>query len=462
MFEIEIINFQSIAHARLSIRGFTCLTGPSNRGKSSVIRALRAIAYNELHPSFIRSGAKETALRLHFPESSEHDIALVEFRKSTTVNQYTLTLKDGTVKTYPKIGTATPEELHRIGFTLLTTERDDLFNLNFQGQLEPLFLVADTPTTLTSFINRIFAISPYEKALRTMSRDIITYGRDYDTTSQSLTLKIRHAEDLFTEIQSLQLRRDNLFVALETISATEARHQKVVNAISEWQKSLQETQKLDISRDRVSTFKVLHNRVIEIASRLEIVSKAVRVWDQHQSLVNQLSSAKSTLEPLPTFIQQISSTLGNLTVFSSLKSFHTNLEQQTQRLNRATASLSPLPTFILHLSKIGGLVTSFSSVKSYYCNLILLNDHLKSSQGRIVPLADAKKLILVVSSALESFNTLRPHLLSLKTFTQLYEEDQQKIQVVEMATKEMSELHSYVHSAISVCPLCQHTLGASA
>ena len=213
MFELEVLNFQSIAHARLPIRDFTAIIGPSNRGKSAVIRALRAILYSELHPSFIRHGAKECTLRLHFDDKTPHNLKTVEFTKGPAKNVYTLTFKDGTTKAYPKAGNSTPDELQELGFTLLTTERDDSFNLNFQGQLEPLFLVAETPTTLTSFMNKVFQIEQYERALRNMSTDLVQLGRDYDKLGADITAKERQHAELTESVTTTTQQRDILQAA---------------------------------------------------------------------------------------------------------------------------------------------------------------------------------------------------------------------------------------------------------
>lgn len=52
-------NFQPWADFELEIGGLTVLTGPSNKGKSSLSRALRGILRNELDAAFIRDPKKE-------------------------------------------------------------------------------------------------------------------------------------------------------------------------------------------------------------------------------------------------------------------------------------------------------------------------------------------------------------------------------------------------------------------
>ena len=56
MLELEIKNFQSIESIRLSVEGFTALTGRSNVGKSSIIRAVKYALSGASGTSFVRHG----------------------------------------------------------------------------------------------------------------------------------------------------------------------------------------------------------------------------------------------------------------------------------------------------------------------------------------------------------------------------------------------------------------------
>ena len=186
-FKLHIQNFQSIEDAVIEFDGFTVVVGPTNLGKSAVVRAFYAWAFNELHPNFIRRGAKDCTLTGEW-ETPVNGVKRIEFKKqvtpsgTATVNKYTVYMADGTVKDYPKIGTDTPDELKEMRFEPLVNEREERFYLNVQKQLEPLFLISPstTPTTLTSFLNQIFDIAAYERALADINSDIIKIDRDYN------------------------------------------------------------------------------------------------------------------------------------------------------------------------------------------------------------------------------------------------------------------------------------------
>lgn len=212
MYRLTIENFQSIENLSIDIRDFTSLVGKSNRGKSAIVRALRVVLYNEWEASYLREGTKECRISLEILQKSEYlksilpefNIERVEIRKPA--NEYTVWLDDGTKLSYPKVGKNTPEVFSKIALSEIESERKDFFNLNFQAQLDPLFLVTGTDVVITSFINKVFDISRFEKALREMRSDEIKISRtvkeyedkilEIETTKKTLDTELITAEDL--------------------------------------------------------------------------------------------------------------------------------------------------------------------------------------------------------------------------------------------------------------------------
>ena len=65
---IRLLNVQAYADATLrSSPGVNALIGPNNRGKSSFIRALRAVFYGEARDSLVRAGAKAAQVEIGLP-----------------------------------------------------------------------------------------------------------------------------------------------------------------------------------------------------------------------------------------------------------------------------------------------------------------------------------------------------------------------------------------------------------
>lgn len=105
---IRIENFQSIVHLELDIEGVTVLVGPSDQGKSAIIRAITAVFTNPPGKSFIRSGARSTEVQLDFDDDTS-----VLYRKGASAS-YEVVDKSGVVTTYDKMGRDVPPEVKRI------------------------------------------------------------------------------------------------------------------------------------------------------------------------------------------------------------------------------------------------------------------------------------------------------------------------------------------------------------
>ena len=188
-FSLRIQNYQSIVDTEVVFEGFTCICGRSNLGKSALVRAFNSWAYNVIPvPSPIRRDTDCFILTGSFSDPGETvaGIKSIVFTKGKTVNKYTINYHDGTYKEYPKVGITTPQELKDLGFSILETEREEEFCLQIQEQMDPLFLVKASETTLTGVLNKLFGIAPYEKALRAINSDIIATNRQFDNLGREI------------------------------------------------------------------------------------------------------------------------------------------------------------------------------------------------------------------------------------------------------------------------------------
>ena len=61
---VEIENFQSIKSLKFDINGFTCITGKTNIGKSSILRAISSAISNRPVINFVRKGHKSCSVML--------------------------------------------------------------------------------------------------------------------------------------------------------------------------------------------------------------------------------------------------------------------------------------------------------------------------------------------------------------------------------------------------------------
>ncbi len=145
--KLRIIDFQSIHDLDLELGRFTVITGPSDVGKSAVIRAIHSAITNRSGQDFIRSGSKECKVALVFEDGA------VGWLKGGSG-----TYKLGS-QVFNKTGRSVPEEVSaflRLGDIQVGEEK---LNPNIHGQFQPPFLVTSTPGTRARLIGEMSGIN---------------------------------------------------------------------------------------------------------------------------------------------------------------------------------------------------------------------------------------------------------------------------------------------------------------
>ena len=121
-------NFQSHKYSVIEFdRGLNVIVGPSDTGKSSIIRAIKWALYNE--PSgdyFIRKGETDVEVSLLFSDGTK-----IKRYRSRSKNQYILYDKLGEEIKYEGFGLGVPEEIiEKIGIEKIYLDSDETNSIN--------------------------------------------------------------------------------------------------------------------------------------------------------------------------------------------------------------------------------------------------------------------------------------------------------------------------------------------
>lgn len=138
----KVVNFQAIRQAEIDIRGLTVLVGPTHSGKSAYMNALFCALYNSSSLEDIRVGASEMRICLEMD-----DQCTWLFTRESSPQVYFKNQK------FTKLGRATPVELlGEVGLAPVDVGRGEPFYPNWQMQLQPLFGLGETSTTLFNML----------------------------------------------------------------------------------------------------------------------------------------------------------------------------------------------------------------------------------------------------------------------------------------------------------------------
>jgi len=150
---VRLIDVQAYRDATLRLSpGVNALIGPNNRGKSTFIRALRAVFYGEARDSLVRAGAKVARIEIGVPGG--RTLRFSRQPRRTPVNVWSLHEADGSVVEdeglrYETGGRTVPgwvESLFRI------TKLEDL-DVHIAHQKFPVFLLGEPPSRRSAVLS---------------------------------------------------------------------------------------------------------------------------------------------------------------------------------------------------------------------------------------------------------------------------------------------------------------------
>lgn len=192
--EIELINFESHKHTVLKdfSRGFNCLAGKSDVGKSSILRAIKLCAYNEFSQEIVRLGAKFCEVKVTTNIGSVHVV------RGKGHNKWTIIRNDfPTPIEFDKIGKSEVKEACEVlGIKMIKLGDNDI-PVNIMDQLESHFFLSSvggektSGSTRAEIIDEICGLNGVEELVKTISLD-----------QYRLTREITVAEERIKELSS--------------------------------------------------------------------------------------------------------------------------------------------------------------------------------------------------------------------------------------------------------------------
>jgi len=156
---VKIRNFQSIEELDVEVRGFTCVTGKTNIGKSAILRAVSSALLGDPVTGMVRKGAAYCSVEL---TSESWGFRWEKGEKG--VNRYHI---GGT--THDKPGQRQLDEVARMGFGSVKLGSKEIQPW-WASQFSPIFLLGETGPAVTDFISEVSRLTVLQDAIVLSSR----------------------------------------------------------------------------------------------------------------------------------------------------------------------------------------------------------------------------------------------------------------------------------------------------
>ena len=246
---VLIENFQSHARTELTFSpGLNVIIGPSDHGKSAVLRAIRWALYNEPRGTeFVRHGARECRVTVTMSDGAEvvREVLLTKSGGSGR-SRYIVRMPGEEPQVFEGFGSQVPLEVLRAhGMPQVQLDTDKRVLLNLGTQLEGPFLMAESGSFRARALGRLLGVHVVDAAVRNTQKDLRTARSDvarleerlqqYDDELKQFAdipeqeARLAQAEALLNQADA-QSRR---LAALERIQAQLARTESEAEAVKE-------------------------------------------------------------------------------------------------------------------------------------------------------------------------------------------------------------------------------------
>lgn len=324
--KIILVNFQSHVYSELSLsRGVNVIVGPSDSGKTAIMRALRWNMFND--PSgveFVREGESEVSVTVRFQNNVE-----VERRRSRSKNQYILRRPDEEELVFEGFGKNVPAEIEEaIGIKKVMLDDKKALPLNFSDQLDGPFLLQETDAYKAQAIGRMVGVDLLDETMRDTLRDKKQISirrelmeKDLEETEQSL----ESFSDLDDQI-ALRERIEKLLSSVSELKKKTETAKTFVHALKE----IREDRAL--TKDVVSRYAVLN----ELQDKLVHLQRSVDHYRNERLLfdlfLQNRQARKETKDQLSLY-ENVDALETNLTQLSAIKATYDRILPEFNRLH---------------------------------------------------------------------------------------------------------------------------------
>ncbi|SHI00296.1 AAA family ATPase [Sporanaerobacter acetigenes] len=217
-------NFQSHKYSEIDFdNNLNVIVGPSDQGKSAIIRGIKWALFNE--PSgdfFIREGENECSVTIIFNDNTK-----IKRYRNKSKNLYYLYDENGKETIFEGFGTSVPQEItEKINIRKIYLDGKQTNSINISDQLEGPFLLSEKTVTRANAIGRLVGVHIVDDAVGGTLKDIRNLNllkknledqldtlnenlKEYDYL-EKLRINIEQLEDKKNAIKDLETKVEKL------------------------------------------------------------------------------------------------------------------------------------------------------------------------------------------------------------------------------------------------------------
>nr|WP_092074983.1 AAA family ATPase [Dendrosporobacter quercicolus]NSL49615.1 AAA family ATPase [Dendrosporobacter quercicolus DSM 1736]SDN25035.1 exonuclease SbcC [Dendrosporobacter quercicolus] len=282
---VHIKGFQSHVDSQLNLSpGLTVLTGPTDSGKTALIRAIRWIAFNEpAGENFINQATGEAIVTITLSDGTD----IIKGRRKGGRTVYRLVPAIGIPQHFEQADVPL-EVTAALGITRQTFG-DFETALNFAFQLDAPFLISEPPSAGAKVLGKIAGTEIVDQALKSVAKD--TYGARQDKLLADKQIE-QKTEELkeYDGVDQLKEQVEACELLLEKFEQLRARHETLSMLERQKERSDEQLSKLEAELQRYASLPAAEQNLQDVetgAQRLQLLSDLAQRYERLEISVSQ-------------------------------------------------------------------------------------------------------------------------------------------------------------------------------
>lgn len=390
----------------------TVITGPTDSGKTAIIRALRWLYYNAAPPGdFIRTGCTYAKVVVESLDETE-----IERVRTPSKNQYIIRRCGEEPKVYEGFGVRVPLEVQQALGVMPIRIADIDVNLNLAEQLDPPFLgKAISPPNKARVLGHLAGTEQIEQANKTLGTDIYRADQEEKQLGKDIEEKqVQIAE--YHWVPTLQEKIHKLDIIISDLKTKEQLKENLAGLVSRLVSNSSQTRDVTLVLDRLSYLPQLE-RYLDVLPN-QIVK------------LDRLHSFRYSLSCLNFSITETLSTLNKLA----------HIDELTEISHKIEANMS-----------------RYVKLKTIQGNLSNLMAEEQTSIDIISETKSVDEALLIISSTFKMIQRITKLLQLQSRFVEATENIRRAMQTMEKAISDTQRAEQlYIDELVSAgkCPLC--------
>lgn len=425
--KIVTINFQSHERTIIEPAGggqLTVFTGPTDSGKSSILRALRCVLYNA--PMYFRVGCTSASIEITFDNGT-----IVTRSRSAATNRYTVAEPGKEVQVYEGFNRDVPLEVQQAMGVRPLEIAGVTFEVNLARQHDPAFLVSGVSAPARAkVLGQLAGVEPIDMAIRDAGGDLFDGQREAKQLGAQIT-ELEEQVAKYDYLPGMKERIDALEVLLGRIDDGMRRRDALVNLRSRLQRLTDDEIRAAAIAKRTAGAAQASDclrqavQAIERQRRLTRLRVVFKALDLQQKSAEDLRSRTADAGVVIAQLRGVASLIQQRNRAARLSADVKRLEEEQVGAKERSRASAGAETAFERLARASEIRAQRGRLLSIRTRLVEIESQDQQARARLVAAAGATPALEALAKAKE-FSDVRARAIRLRERLQAQKQDEQK------------------------------------